>query len=1093
VNFSLALKSDGTVWSWGYNAVGQLGDGTKSNRITPVKVIGISDVVHIAGGNYHSVALKADGTVWAWGDNEFGGLGTGNTTEMITPKQVNLLTDIIGIAAGDHYSMALKSDGSVWPFGWNKYGGLGDGTTYNRVNPIKLNLNLGPFNTEIIMTSDVNIALNDTATQSNHAITGTVKAMAETKNYLNLVIKKLDGEIVSSQVLNINNSSGNDSKGDYIIANLSGVNITSGPIDLSQTALGKYTFTYYLETESGKKSNEVTQNVIINRAINTPTSYIELVQFEATSGLYDMEFNAKGYDAVNGLADAAYKYTLYDEAGVEVPRTGEEWNIASDISTYKQTSLVPNTKYKAKLEIKNGINEVATFYKDVVTLNEESVLSVDNAETNITSTNVTLKIADGNPINTEYRFYVNENYVSSNGRAMGAEPEAWYSLEQIESSTNKIFDVGGLEPGQTYAIACESLNKAGAISARSSVLNITTLNVKPEAPGITSYEEYDDKIKIHWTEGKYAESYIIIVDGIEVDSTTALEYEFTTDPSKINHRVLVKANNNAGSTLSIPLIIKKKVELPQKISLTTAILNNSVELNWDEVAGVYGYELLVDGDVINLGKRTKYVHTGMNALSQHSYKVRAYNSSGYGLWSDLALIMTTNGDVTQAISVESVATDTEVTLKWNSIDNAYKVNVTFDSMEFVDVKENFCKIEGLKANTLYDYKIEISNQYETSTIASIEPSITTKTLPAPGNIIVNEAVENVSLAWDHVPEATGYVVRVNGVIKNAVGNSYIDDEIAPGKRGNYEVAAKDKDGVYGSFSSINTGERLPAQLLKPEKIYALAMNNAIKIMWTGVEKKKGYEVDVNGIIIDNEDRLVYTHRNLNPLTEYKYRVRAISDAIAGAWSDEVIVKTLFKAPETPKNVNITSTKYVATIQWDSTEGSSYRIKITDGVTGLVTGPIELGTKNKYIHRKLNPQTEYSYQLQSYNSLGDSQWTGEIVHNHLLAKCIQDEALDLGLTASKVTDFDQYVLKVSYNHKALKVDDLSAYTTEKEITEGMVDGTDIEIVDVREGQVTFKVHKAIEEGYTWTGVINNIRFIPVIDGGMHISYVVEKIN
>ena len=64
---SLALKSDGTVWAWGWNGYGQLGDGSTTNRLTPVPVSGLTGVVAIAGGDYHSLALKSDGTVWAWG------------------------------------------------------------------------------------------------------------------------------------------------------------------------------------------------------------------------------------------------------------------------------------------------------------------------------------------------------------------------------------------------------------------------------------------------------------------------------------------------------------------------------------------------------------------------------------------------------------------------------------------------------------------------------------------------------------------------------------------------------------------------------------------------------------------------------------------------------------------------------------------------------------------------------------------------------------------------------------------------------------------------------------------------------------------
>ena len=85
----MALKSDGTVWAWGDNGYGQLGDGTTTDRTTPVQVSGLSGVTAIAAGCYHTVALKSDGTVWAWGYNGYGQLGDGTTTQRTTPVQVS--------------------------------------------------------------------------------------------------------------------------------------------------------------------------------------------------------------------------------------------------------------------------------------------------------------------------------------------------------------------------------------------------------------------------------------------------------------------------------------------------------------------------------------------------------------------------------------------------------------------------------------------------------------------------------------------------------------------------------------------------------------------------------------------------------------------------------------------------------------------------------------------------------------------------------------------------------------------------------------------------------------------------------------------
>ena len=125
---SLALKSDSTVWTWGYNVGGQLGDGTRTDRNAPVQVIGLSGVTAVAAGGFHSLALKSDGTVWTWGYNFNGQLGNGTYTDSNTPIQVSGLSGVLAIAGGYLHSLALKSDGTVWAWGENVYGELGNGT-----------------------------------------------------------------------------------------------------------------------------------------------------------------------------------------------------------------------------------------------------------------------------------------------------------------------------------------------------------------------------------------------------------------------------------------------------------------------------------------------------------------------------------------------------------------------------------------------------------------------------------------------------------------------------------------------------------------------------------------------------------------------------------------------------------------------------------------------------------------------------------------------------------------------------------------------------------------------------------------------------
>jgi len=125
---SLALRADGTVWSWGYNGFGQLGNGTTSNSLLPVEVQGLSGAMAVAAGLNNSYALGTDGTVWAWGDNTYGQLGTGAMTRSLVPVKVTGLSGMVAISGQFWHVLALKADGTVWAWGRNDFYQLGTGS-----------------------------------------------------------------------------------------------------------------------------------------------------------------------------------------------------------------------------------------------------------------------------------------------------------------------------------------------------------------------------------------------------------------------------------------------------------------------------------------------------------------------------------------------------------------------------------------------------------------------------------------------------------------------------------------------------------------------------------------------------------------------------------------------------------------------------------------------------------------------------------------------------------------------------------------------------------------------------------------------------
>ncbi len=788
--------------------------------------------------------------------------------------------------------------------------------------------------------------------------------------------------------------------------------ISFSPIDMSSLSDGAHTLTY--EVTDGRTTEPFTQTINFKVDKSAPT----LGEITSSSTTDSITITGSATDGISGLAVEPYRYTI-----------GSEVSSWLDSGTYtSQGNLTPNTQYKTGFEARDAKNHIASSFKNIYTKADVPVLSTSNPS----SYSIDIQTNDENPSGTQYQISTSEGdqYVTQEGTLTAA--PAWITL------TNKKVTVTGLSPEQTYTFTAKARNAENIETVASSSVSGTTLIAPPGSPANIIATATDKTITVSWDASAGAIGYEIEVDGIVANTDTATVYTHVGLNPGTPHTYKVRARNAGGpGNWSAPVT---KSTLPASpdipVNLNTVPLSTSVTITWNNVSGATGYDIEVDGVLVNNGPNTNYIHNSLTPGTHHSYRVRSINPGGKSEWSGYVNTTTLLDTVPVPVNISATPALNSITITWDKVSGASGYEISVDGAAFDNGTRTTYTHSSLAPGTQHVYRVRAKKSGITSEwSAAIVSATLTNEFGTPSNLKVNADNTSIVLSWNQVANATGYEVEVDGAVTdNGDETSCIHNGLLPNTSHTYRVRAKSDTGVSEWTEPMTVSTFL---LQTPQGLSATSEETSMTIDWQPIEGATTYELDFDGSIITGISETTYSAEGLEPNSQHEIKVRAISESGTSNWSNTLIKATKFTSGNVPKVLAIAK-KTSISIMWNKIDGAiSYDVE----ADGIVTSNVNATT---FTSKGLQAGTKHIYRVRANNSSGAGEWCSQFTVSTLP----QGPAIPSNVVSSsnmtsilvswdKVAGAEEYEIEVdgtiidngtgtSYLHKGLSPDTTHTY-------------------------------------------------------------------
>jgi alpha-tubulin suppressor-like RCC1 family protein len=605
---TIGLKTNSTLWTWGYNLYGQLGLGDFADKHTLTQVGTQSDWLLAMGGNYHTIAIKTDKTLWIWGYNNKSQLGLDDTVNRNIPTQVGIETDWIKASGGYYHTIALKTDGTIWSWGNNSSGQLGLGDTVSRNAPCKFNTPTPPSNISATISalSEINLSWQDNAVSEDGF----------------KIERKTEG-------------------GSYAQIGTSGRNIITytDTAGLSENVVYYYRVKSYNSDGDSPLSNEV-------KIVNSVTLPDAPTGLSATAYSF-MRINLSWSDNSN------------NELGVKIDRktwiTGtystEFILLTTNITSYSDTACDDNTTYYYQIRSYNNFG-VSSYSNEVnaTTLPFIPLLPLSFTATAISGTKITLSWInnpENNIINmpeSNPKYTIERSYDGISFAVFGTNVNfAWVTWSDTT-----------VTPTNTYYYRMKASNNNGESSYANVVFATTPFDSAAAPSGLNATPVSISQVRLSWTDNSSYES------GFEIERSpiTNTNYAFidTVGPNitsyldsglSFNELYYYRVrgyNGSINSSYSNEISITATLLTP--LITATVISSTRIDLIWTDVDSEDGYKIerKTDGTYSQIGTTntdiTSYSDTTVISHTAYYYRVMAYKGSVDGPYSISATAIT---------------------------------------------------------------------------------------------------------------------------------------------------------------------------------------------------------------------------------------------------------------------------------------------------------------------------------------------------------------------------------------------------------------------------------------------------------------------